>query len=367
MNFIIDILLSGIVAYISFTNFLADNILALIEPRSLPEVEQMIVKEPEVKKADLAELPSGFKFNNIPDILKRSLAFQQAAISGANIQSTYVSDPELALVNIYCTFTTSDHIRTTTGTGFFIDSNGVILTNAHVAQYLLLETTGLLGEAECNIRQGNPAHTTYKAELLYLSPAWIEKNASLIDANAPSGTGERDYALLYVTESISGEPLPARFPALDFDTDLLPVSITGDNVVAAGYPATDMLKNGASTPLIPRQASTTISELYTFGSNYADVFSVRGSVVGAEGSSGGPILNEKNKVIGMIATRGNDEVDGAGSLRAITVSHINRTIEEETGFPLGQNVVGDIAYRAQVFKETLAPFLISILSSELNS
>ena len=182
----------------------------------------------------------------------------------------------------------------------------------------------------------------------------------------PMGTGERDYALLYVSSTVDDSPLPAVFPALGFDTRLLPLSTRDNAVLAAGYPAEPLLRNGASADLIPRQASTTVSELYTFGSNYADVFSIRGSEVGAEGSSGGPVLNEDGNVIGMIVTRGDDTVDGPGSLRAITLSHIERTILEETNFDLTQNLSGNLKYRSEVFADTMTPFLLTILQQAAN-
>ena len=88
--------------------------------------------------------------------------------------------------------------------------------------------------------------------------------------------------------------------------------------------------------------------------------------MGAQGSSGGPIVNDDGEVIGMIATRGDDEVDGAGSLRAITLSHVNRTIKEETGFTLTENLSGNLPFRAQVFANTMTPFLVSILEENRN-
>ena len=171
------------------------------------------------------------------------------------------------------------------------------------------------------------------------------------------------YALLYVDRTVGNTPTPETFPALPFSNELLSTRMRNAEVVVAGYPAGDLLARGASVDLIPRSADTSISELYTFGSNRADVFSIRGSVVGAQGSSGGPVLDDNGNVIGMIATRGDDNVDGTGSLRAITLSHVHRTMLEETGFTLSENLDGNLAFRSQIFNETLTPFLLSLLQS----
>lgn len=363
MNFISDLIVAGLLAYINFTGILANQILAIFD--DMDNTANTYIADIS-DTSPLSKLPSNFTQGSIPDILRQSVTFQQAAVNDAPGQNLYTTNPLDALVNIFCTFTTKNYIRTTTGTGFFVQSNGVIMTNAHVAQFLLIGGSDLLGKADCVIRHGNPASTAYEAKLLYIPPAWIKQNAAIIDAEVPTGTGERDYALLYVTKSLTGEPLPARFPALAVDTELLPISITESVVSAAGYPATDLIKNGASTPLLPRQATTTISELYTFGSNYADVFAIRGSVVGAEGSSGGPVVNSAGKVIGMIVTRGDDSTDGAGSLRAISLSHIERTMQEETGFSFERNISGNLPYRSDIFMTTLAPFLLGLLSVELS-
>jgi S1-C subfamily serine protease len=361
MEFLGNLIVSFFIGYLSVTNHLADNILALLTERE----NDVVAVQTSESDSLLTTLPSRFSNELLPGILKESVTYQQAAISDALTDSVYTTDPLEAIVNIFCTFTTNEYIRTTTGTGFFVHDSGVIMTNAHVAQYMLLGDSDTLGDAECVIRHGNPAATAYKADLLYIPPAWVHANASVIDATVPTGTGERDYSLLYVTESLTNEPLPARFPALKVATNLLPLSVKNSVVKATGYPATDLIRDGASTPLIPRSADTSVSELYTFGSNYADVFSIRGSVVGAEGSSGGPVLNEDNEVIGMIVTRGDDVIDGQGSLRAITTSHISRTMEEETGFTFERNVSGNLARRSQIFMETLAPFLLTLLQSEL--
>ena len=311
-------------------------------------------------------LPSQYSTDAIPDILLRDPQYQRAGvIDSLPTQRVYTTDTAAALVNILCTHTTNRMIRTTTGSGFFIEPRGVILTNAHVAQFLLLETLEGFGETDCVIRTGNPANDRYQAELLYLPPSWIQEYAAAIVQDRPVGTGERDYALLYVSASRTGEPLPAHFPALAFDTDLLSVHTITSMVTAAGYPASKLLRTGREIALPSQIATTTVTDLFTFGSNYADVMALAGSAVGSFGSSGGPVLNESGKVVGLITTKGNDAVDGPGSLRAITLSYIDRTIKQETGFDLTASIGGDLAFRARIFQETLAPFLSAILAREL--
>jgi S1-C subfamily serine protease len=351
-----DIFIAVITAYLSFTSSLALQIESWMPSQTPSQTAQEFALEPAI-----VDLPS-VTGKNVPDILLTNADYQAATLAGSvGLTGSTVNDPLEAVVNVFCTLTTDTTIRTTTGTGFFIDPDGVIMTNAHVAQFLLLEETSDLGEATCVIRGGNPATPQYEAEILYLSPAWIQNNATVLSDESHMGTGERDYALLYVSDSINGEPLPAVFPALSYNTDLLPLSTRGKEVRAAGYPAGPLLQDGPSANLIPQQATTTVSELYTFGSNFADVFSIRGSIVGTEGSSGGPVLNDRGEVIGVIVTRGDDTIDGSGSLRAITLAHIEQTIQEETGFDLTQNLSGNLPFRSSLFTDTMSPFLLQIL------
>jgi S1-C subfamily serine protease len=368
MQFLFEILTAGLMGYLAFTNMLATQINFVLG--TTPETTENVAVESGDSPATLSRLPSEYQQPAfIPDVLLQSAAYQQASVL-SSIETDFVgtNDPLTAIVNIYCTSITSRQIRTTTGTGFFVHPTGVIMTNAHVAQFLLLEKTGVFGETDCVIRNGSPASARYKAELLYIPPAWVKANASLVDDRAPSGTGERDYALLYVISDMDDKPINATstFPALALNTDLLPRSVTNATVVAAGYPAGSLFTEGSDTDLLARSAQTTISELFTFDSNYADVFGMRGSIMGEQGASGGPVVASDGRVIGMITTRGDDARDGAGSLRAITISHINRTITEETGFSLSSNLSGDIPFKATVFTTTMAPFLTELLVAEIS-
>lgn len=356
MSWLTSVLVAIVSGYLSFTSTLADT----IEARFL--LETTTSSSPSIPTETLTRLPSAYE--DVPHIWHTDGSSQVATAIGGLTTNTYAENPLDALVNIFCTYTRDGVSRITTGSGFFIDSDGVILTNAHVAQYLLLEE--MSGEADCIIRTGNPAEPTYEVALLYISPAWVLKNAASMTTPMPRGTGERDYALLYVTAGIDNRPLPKSFVALPVYTGHISGRAVGLPIQLAGYPAERAFKAGdGAAELIPRLAPSSVTELMTFGNNLADVMAIGGTDVGQQGSSGGPILTNDNTAIGIISTRGDDARDGTGSLRALTLSYVARTYEAETTQPLTTGISGDLPAKAAIFKQNMTPVLVALLKQEL--
>lgn len=368
-------LVGVLVAYLSFTDTLATHIATLIEPQHIAHRADTPSTPSHTPSEELTFMSRIFGTGGTNRLLTEHVGFQESLRAAAQHSAVIIPslDPqriaetvEQSLVNVFCELETESYTRTTTGTGFFIHEQGVILTNAHVAQFLLLEgTQGDAYKTECTIRTGNPASPRYRAELLFISPTWIFQNARLVSTHNPRGTGEYDYALLYVASTLDNTPLPESYPGIQVHTEYLSKKLTSDTVITGGYPAERLSREGPQAALIPKVADTTIRELYTFGSNYADIFAITESPVGEQGASGGPVVHPSLGVIGLVVTKGDPVTEGERSLRALTLSYIDRTIREETGFSLMENTRGDLTRRGTVFKEALAPFLSKLLVYEL--
>ncbi|TSC55626.1 MAG: hypothetical protein Greene041679_591, partial [Parcubacteria group bacterium Greene0416_79] len=272
-----------------------------------------------------------------------------------------------ALVNIICTTKRSGLFEPASGSGVVIDPRGVILTNAHVAEYLLLKNYLMPDFLLCTVRAGEPARSHYKVRLLYISPLWIEKNYKKISEENPTGTGEHDFALLRITESVNQEtlPLPSEFPFLPMDES--DETLRGRNpVLVAAYPAGFLSGITIQKDLYPSSSVVTAGQVFSFGEETADLFSIGGSVVAQHGSSGGAVVGANGKLVGLIVTSSDAAVTGARDLRAITISHIARSFKKHTGDALDTLVSSDITVATDSFNKNVAPALTKLLEDELN-
>lgn len=266
-----------------------------------------------------------------------------------------------ALVNVLC-LSGIPRIRSTAGSGIIIDPRGVILTNAHVAQYMLLEKAG--HPVRCTIRAGSPAVNRYTAELMHLPQAWIASHAEDITNPNPSGTGEDDFTLLAITGTVDGAPTPLSFPFIAPDTRDA-IGFTDDAILVAAYPA-EFISNGAQNMLGHMTASGRIGDLFTFGGGHVDVISLGATALAQGGSSGGAVVNAWGRLVGVITTTSDGDTTAERELRAITPAHIERSLAAESGLSLDAFLQQHPRETARLFSEQKAPQLAETLSNALS-
>jgi len=270
-----------------------------------------------------------------------------------------------ALVNIFCVTKSGGTFKPASGSGIIIDERGIILTNAHVAQYFLLKNYLTDNFIECVIRANSPAKSLYKVEPIFISPSWIQNNADNITQQSPTGTGEDDYALLLITEyTDKNKTLPKTFPFISPLYNSGDISI-GKDVLLAAYPAGFLSGISIVKDLYISSAITKIIDVFTFKEGALDLFSIGGSIVAQQGSSGGAVVNRKNELLGIIVTSSEAENTQDRDLRAITIAHINRSFMKDTGFDLQTLFSGNIKAEVDAFNKNIATELTRLLVSEL--
>ncbi len=328
---------------------------------------------------------SSSKSQQIPGISKKKVAVTHLAPPPTTVaQSSAVSDKEVrriahpysfaalsfdginaqtrsALVNIFCT-TRSSGARSISGSGVIIDPRGIILTNAHVAQYILLSESPDV-DLTCTIRSGAPAQAHWLASVLYIPPVWVEEHATDLHVEHPTGTGEHDYALLHITQSLDGSPPPV-FPALSVDVRA-GIAFVDDPVLVAGYPAEFIGGITTQLDLFPVSSVTKIKDLFTLATDTIDLLSL-GSVIEAQGgSSGGAVTNAWNYLVGIITTTSEGTTTAERDLHALTTSYIDRDMKAESGMNLQEILNGNIDAEAASFGQNQAPALIAALIAQL--
>jgi hypothetical protein len=333
------------------------------------EIPENVTKNREVSESETVTVPE-------PKILKKEDVKTEienivTTLPIPLIKETTLSTSELntktrgALVNIICTTKTGGLISPITGSGIIISERGAILTNAHIAQYYLLKDYSTPDFLNCTIRTGSPAVNAYKAELLFISPAWVNGNYKKIAESNPKGTGENDFALLLITEATRpGAVLPDKFPFIPPDLREQKPQLH-DPVIVAGYPAGFLGGTSIQKELYAVSTVTEVMDVFTFKETSLDLFSVGGNIAAQKGSSGGGVVSLTGKLLGIVVTATDAVQTADRDLRAITLSHINRSLMEEIGSDLNAYLFGDLAGKSSQFRTLIAPILTSLLESAL--
>jgi hypothetical protein len=317
---------------------------------------------PSTKTAPVKNIPKQSQkvaTTSVPEITRVENPYMTPPLTPGDINIT----TRAALVNIFC-YPHGGSLNPISGSGVIIDSRGVILTNAHVAQYVLLSESSLV-DLSCVVRTGSPATAQWIPQVLYIPPVWVAAHAAEIHSQHPLGTGEHDYALLYINAAVSpNTPLPTGgFPSITPDTREA-ITFVGDTVLVASYPA-EFIASAAEFNLYSAASFSTVQQFLTFSTSSVDAISV-GSVIEAQsGSSGGAIVNDWGRLVGLITTTSEGTTTAARDLRGITTAYINRDLAAQTGFDLNSILGGDPAAETNDFTAHTAPALIQLFVNQL--
>ena len=262
-----------------------------------------------------------------------------------------------AIVNIICL--PGGGIRGSSGSGIVVDPRGIILTVAHVGQGFLLRDYPTKGAGTCYIRTGSPAKNAYAADLIFISPDWLTENEATFLESKPSGTGENDFAFLAITKSITNTALPSRFVFIPLSSAGTKIQVD-DQVGTGSYAAEFLSSSELRSSLYPTIKFAAVEDVYTFSRNTTDIFSVAAGSAAQEGSSGGGVMSDEDRLIGLISTRTVRPDLSKRSLQAITMDHIRRSFREDTGADLDAYLKGDLPALVSKFKNTAEDLLADL-------
>lgn len=271
-----------------------------------------------------------------------------------------------ALVNIFCYTQSSGPISPITGSGVIIDPRGVILTNAHIAQYFLLKDYSVKDYVTCNIRTGNPATPKYKATLLYISPRWVKYNSDNIKRQEAKGTGEDDFAFLIIDRGLNAEQkLPATFPYLHINST--EHDFANESVLVAGYGAGFLGGEEINRNLYGISAIATVKEMLSYSGDTFDYLNISGNAVAQRGSSGGAIVDSTGALVGIIGTVSSGAQTDLRELGGIAMFHINESLLKQSGTSISGFLNTNLTEKASQFNELIAPTLVNILTISINT
>tara|TARA_B100000508_G_scaffold60333_1_gene47429 strand:+ start:441827 stop:443005 length:1179 start_codon:yes stop_codon:yes gene_type:complete len=314
-----------------------------------PKIEVPIVEEPAEATPVAAPIPKEEVVAPTPSYIPKDLEVVNAQV-------------QKALVNILCIADPISPVGSISGSGIIIDPSGTILTNAHIAQTLLLKDYPSKDAISCTIRTGSPATPAYKAELAYISPLWVVDNKEAIIQENPVGTGKDDFALLTITGPSEFGEMPESFPYIPMTFDEAAV---GDVVISAGYPASFLSADAIRRNLVQISAAGTIEDVFTFLQTTPDVLSLGGVPLAQQGASGGAVVRSDGSLLGLVVTSSLEENTQERDLRAISTGHIARSFAIQHSANFGAFATGNITPEYENFTANVAPQLTELLLTVL--
>lgn len=160
-----------------------------------------------------------------------------------------------------------------TGTGFVISADGLIVTNRH-----------LIRDWEYNPHPGNATGQTTKIEVVF--PGKRREDAMMATVHKLSDSPETDIAILRITP-------PPEIPVIqgmELETGRIN---QGEDIAVIGYPLGMDLLNLTGTARVETSLSTGVVSRVTPSM-------IQLNIRAYQGNSGGPVLNRRGRVIGIL-------------------------------------------------------------------
>ena len=331
----------------------------LVEDVLQPNGESPVEETRDIEKK-ITDLQDDFT-QTVTDSIKTALVDKAVPIEVVSEEARGDFDVKDVVVNVICLQKTSAYTKLSTGSGVIISSNGLILTNAHVAYPFLQSSQFGMNTYSCTIRRENIPNYGYNAELVYYPIDWLNENSEVIKDPAPVGTGENDYAVLLMTTPIGPAPKDQTFSSASLSVGASDMK-NDVAVTIAGYPGSNTGVFAVDARPGLKIADTQIDEFFTFGTRTFDVLQTGVNIVAKRGSSGGGVFNN-SELYGLIVTT-NEGVDGTYA-NALTLPYIKRDFQNDTGIQFDDFVATSLDTLKQRFSSSYKDELKRIISESL--
>lgn len=232
-----------------------------------------------------------------------------------------------------------------TGSGFFVSSDGYIVTNAHVTELAhkgdstgqqclfrdflkqFVEDFGQLSDQQdLDFVRNNAQMTSAKPIRLVITPDGSKYTFDLKSYGASAGHG-KDVAVIKI--QIENAPI---LKLADSDTVR-----TLEHITAVGYPGAGIVPNSPDSSMVATLTDGTISAIKHTEDGSA-LLQISAPVT--HGSSGGPVLNNQGEVIGIVTFGGTDGKGNAVS--GISFAVASNTVKEFVKQAGANNELGTI-------------------------